>query len=386
MVETKPTLRPRISVVLTIYNMEQCLEECLDSIANQTYEDFEAICIDDGSTDNSSRILEAYADKDQRFSIFHIANQGVANARNIGIEKATGEYLLLLDSDDIFDKSFFEKMVESAIETGSDVAICRSCQYDHVNKQTFSSEWVVKKAYLPERESFSPSETKGCILTAFMGWPWDKLYKTSFIFKEGLRFPLMPNSEDLYFVYLALVKATKLSIVDEVLIKHRVNRGDSVSNSRLNHPLCFYEGTVKLKEELKKNPALYSSLEWGFLNWALDYACWNIQSLPQSNERTMLVNMLFEDGFPALETQTHPLEYFSLYKDLPSRFMELQSEYENRATGQHNEANRPDEIDPSQESHNSFWALLASLFSSFDQNGFTATIKLIMNRKMKSTK
>ena len=114
---------PKISVIIAVYNVEKYLRQCLDSVVNQTLKDIEIICIDDGSTDNSPKILERYANKDDRIKIITQQNQGQSVARNKGIEVAKGKYISFQDSDDVWLPQKLEKQITKAIETNADVII-----------------------------------------------------------------------------------------------------------------------------------------------------------------------------------------------------------------------------------------------------------------------
>ena len=99
---------PKVSVVLPVYNVENYLKECLDSLVEQTYKDIEIICVDDGSSDSSLKILKEYAVIDNRIIVLEQKNQGAAVARNFGLSVATGEYVSFLDSDDVFSLNLFQ--------------------------------------------------------------------------------------------------------------------------------------------------------------------------------------------------------------------------------------------------------------------------------------
>ena len=108
---------PKISVIVPVYNVEKYLRECLDSIVNQTLQDIEIICINDGSTDGSAVILEEYAAKDKRIKILNQENKGAGEARNAGINSAQGKYLAFIDGDDFYCTDFCEKMHNKALLT-----------------------------------------------------------------------------------------------------------------------------------------------------------------------------------------------------------------------------------------------------------------------------
>ena len=104
----------KISVIVPCYNVEKYLEECLDSIVNQTFTDIEIICINDGSTDSTNRILDIYSNNDSRIKIITQTNKGLSASRNIGIENSNGEYILFIDSDDYLELTAFEEIYNIA--------------------------------------------------------------------------------------------------------------------------------------------------------------------------------------------------------------------------------------------------------------------------------
>ena len=322
---------PALSVVLTVYNMGDCLAPCLDDLLAQTFRDYELICIDDGSADGSAETLRRYAPRFESMRLERQDNAGPAAARNAGMRLARGEYLMLLDADDRFEPTLLERMVGCLRGTGADVAVCRSDEFDHATGKRRPTDWTVRAELLPAADApFRAQEAKGCPFSAFMGWPWDKAYRTEFIRAEGLLFPEdLPNAEDFPFVYLALCKAGGIAVVDEVLIRHRVKRAGSTSNSRLAAPFSFYEGVERLKRRLQEDGAQWSELRWGFLNWALNYTCWNIESLPAgSPQRAQLIEALLGGGMPALELERHPRAYFALHPDVEWCLQRLQKERE----------------------------------------------------------
>ncbi len=112
---------PTISIIIPVYNVERCLRRCLDSVAQQTFEDWEAVCVNDGSPDGSAAILAEYASRDSRFKIVTKENGGLSDARNVGMEHSTGEYVMYLDSDDLIHPQTMEIALALARRDGSDV-------------------------------------------------------------------------------------------------------------------------------------------------------------------------------------------------------------------------------------------------------------------------
>ena len=116
---------PQISVVLPVYNVEEYLRQCLDSLANQTFEDFEVICVNDGSGDSSLSILEEYASEDERFKIISQENKGLSGARNTGMDYIKGKYTIFVDSDDWLELNALEKLYNKIIALDSDILNCK---------------------------------------------------------------------------------------------------------------------------------------------------------------------------------------------------------------------------------------------------------------------
>lgn len=314
---------PEISVVIPIYNGESYLEKTLDSIRNQTFSDLEIICVDDGSTDGTSELLARAQEQDDRIKLYSQQNMGPGAARNNGLKHASGKYVIMLDSDDIYDAELLQALHDSAEQNDSEVVICRSSDMDNDTGQVSNSWWTINENQIPTHEPFSADDMQDFVFTAFLGWPWDKLYKRSYIEKHALRFPKLSNSEDLYFVFLSIAYAKRISIVDKSLIKHRTNRSGSVSGSRASAPLDFYKSTCLLKQTLKEDPDLYNKVSWSFLNWALQYLVWNIETMSDESARQIQLDALARDAFPELEIGLHSPAFFSLDPTVYPRYLTL---------------------------------------------------------------
>ncbi|MBP3520024.1 MAG: glycosyltransferase [Oscillospiraceae bacterium] len=298
----------QVSVVIPIYNIQRHLRQCLDSIAGQTLTDLEILCVDDGSTDESPEILAEYARKDSRFQIITQPNGGPGTARNTGMARATGKYLIFLDSDDWFEPDFLAQMVARAQETGADVTICRAVEFDTGTGKELPSEWMLKSGYLPG-EVFSPEEIREHIFQFTYGWPWDKLYRTDFVKSAGLCYPPLPNSEDLVFVFQSLALAERISVVSRPLVHHRVNRMDSVSNSRHCDPEVPYEALALLRQGLEKRN-VYSRYERSFLNWAMEFLVWNVANMGEKTAQRKYFDQLKRVWLPAMEFDAHSRSYY----------------------------------------------------------------------------
>ncbi|MBO5935009.1 MAG: glycosyltransferase family 2 protein [Clostridia bacterium] len=117
-------MNPLISVILPVYNVEKCIQRCLDSVANQSYKNLEIILVDDGSTDNSGKICDEYQANDNRIKVIHKKNAGVSAARNTGLEQSTGEYYCFIDSDDNIAENYIEVLYNAIAEHDADISCC----------------------------------------------------------------------------------------------------------------------------------------------------------------------------------------------------------------------------------------------------------------------
>ena len=302
----------QVSVIIPVFNIEAHLQQCLDSVINQTLSDIEIICVDDGSTDTSPQILSKYAERDKRFRIITQENSGPGIARNTGLDQAKGKYVIFLDSDDWFELDFLEQVVKQAEATKADVIICRAVEFDTESNLELRSDWMLDTSRLPSNLIFSPKGIASNLFCFTWGWPWDKLYRRKYLEMGRFYYPNLKNSEDLAFVFLSLAAAERLSIVNTVLVHHRVNRKDSVSNSRENCPEAPYEA-IKLLEANLKQRGLYDCYEQAFLNWAMGFLIWNTASMKDRNVQKKCFSSLKQIWLPSFPFQDHPVSYYNLF-------------------------------------------------------------------------
>ncbi len=268
----------KVSVIMPIYNAQKYLRQSLEQISDQTLKNIEIICINDGSTDQSLSILQEYAKKDSRLIVVDQHNQGAGPARNKGIALAKGKFLSLLDADDFFEPNMLEEMVKKAETTGADITICQSACYHEITKKTSLMPYALVKEYLPLKDVFNYQDIPQHIFGFCFGWAWDKLYRHDFVKKHQLKFQSLQNTNDMFFVFLSLVKADSITIVDQILIKHRVHISSSLSRTREKSFLCFYEALRALKEGLLKTNR-FDIVEQSFVNWGLAFCLWQLGSL-----------------------------------------------------------------------------------------------------------
>ena len=278
-------MKPSVSVVVPVYNGGRYIEETLASIVGQTIKDIEIICVDDGSTDNSTDIIEREIARDSRIKLIKQKQLYAGVARNAGMEIASGKYLCFLDADDVFEKDMLQTMVERAEETMADIVYC--------SVDTFTNSITQRKAapyfnnLLPISDSASPycfSPRHDARLDAFRlttPAPWNKLFRHDFIKRHNLTFAAHKSTNDLEFVCTAISLAKKMSCVDRVLVHYRL-RTDSISHTSKKDPELHAKAFLQFQEKLKEKK-VYSAFENAFKIRLIDSEAWHFHTLDHLN-------------------------------------------------------------------------------------------------------
>ena len=199
----------KISIVIPCYNIADSIERCINSVKGQSYENFEALFIDDGSTDNTKDVILENIQNDERMKYLYKENGGVSSARNLGIENATGEYICFIDSDDYVEKDFLKGLYDNLIENGSDISIC---YFNRVYEDKISVNEVKNGFYHLIRY---PA-------------PWNKICRTSLYRDNNIRFPNARLSEDLGSTSKLLMLSDKVSVVEKPLYNYIQNPTSSM--------------------------------------------------------------------------------------------------------------------------------------------------------------
>ncbi len=231
-----------VSVVVPVYNAENHLEKCIDKILRQTFHNLRIILVNDGSTDGSGSICDAYAKKDERITVLHKENKGAGSARNTGLMAATGTFILFIDSDDYPETDMISHMVDSAIRYGSDMVVCGY----------YEVEGTVKNAVTigDEDRSYDREKFYEFLLNAaqapYFNPPWNKLYKTSIIRDNALLFDEYRTlGEDFVFNLDAIRCCRAFSTVSKPLYNYVSCNTESLTRKKRpdlwNETLYMYE-------------------------------------------------------------------------------------------------------------------------------------------------
>lgn len=278
----------KISVIIPVYNVEQYLSKCLDSIINQTFKDIEIICVNDGSTDSSLQILKKYASKDERITIINQENKGVSSARNKGLEYANSEYVMFFDGDDYFySSSAFDIAYNTVIENNSDIGI-----FGYYN---LSDAGLYVDCFYSKFKEATP-----CVgANNYFDYPifvHDKIFRTEFLKKYNIRFnENVKNAEDFLFSLMCYFNNPKYSLINKCLYVYRENRADSATNNHINCIKNDAQAFFALYDlaEFKKQPLDFQlKIANRFLNAALWYIKKFDENLQLVNDSKILIKFL----------------------------------------------------------------------------------------------
>ena len=206
----------KITIILPVYNTEKYLNQCLTSILNQTFKDFECICVNDGSSDNSLPILQEYAYKDNRFKVISQSNKGLSGARNAGLRHMRGEYVTFIDSDDWIGENYLEKLYETAISENADVV--RASYKFYYNEKNSYKPAKIRKIHKINNISDKLEKVSKGYAGAFA---WGKLFKTKLLTDNNINFYEGRVSEDCPFTAIAFLYAKKISFINDEIYYYR---------------------------------------------------------------------------------------------------------------------------------------------------------------------
>lgn len=251
----------KLSVIIPIYNVEKYLDRCIKSICNQTYENLEIILVDDGSTDGSPEMCDQYVEKDKRIKVIHKQNGGLSDARNVGLEYATGQYIFFCDSDDYVERDLISECMESISKDSIDILIFAFYRLQ-------DGIVTVCGEKLPEG-IFSLKNTPELLLTSPSAC--NKIFKTEFLKKSRTLFPVGKLYEDLGTIPKLYLLAEKVRYIDKPYYYYEIRGSSIMTSTKLDR--AFSNRIEIIDEILKcyKKLNAYSTYEkelefWTFYN------------------------------------------------------------------------------------------------------------------------
>lgn len=213
---------PKVSVIIPVYNVEKYLSQCLDSIVNQTLNDIEIIFVDDKSLDGSYSILKEYAEKDNRIKIIeNEENRGTGYSRNIAISQSSSDYIMLLDSDDWYEKDACEKAYNQISKNDDDIVFFNFVKVFDFNNSSQICNYTNKIYEHYENNSVNLAQTDKT-LNFFGAFHWAAIYKRDFLIKNNVKYTETVSCEDVPFRIKAMVSADKISVIKDCLYNYRI--------------------------------------------------------------------------------------------------------------------------------------------------------------------
>lgn len=265
----------KISIIVPIYNEEENLRKCIESLINQTYKELEIILINDGSTDKSKEIIESF--KDKRIVAIHKKNTGISDTRNIGIGKSTGDYIMFVDSDDYLELNCIERLIETAEKENSEIVMF------NYYLETPSKRIEIK---LPKIEARNLKEDKDLLTKIHLG-PCTKIFKSELI-KDNL-FPLNLKYEDVPFVVEAVIKAGKISFIPDYLYHYVIKKsGETITRDERIFDIITICAIVE-----KKLEQINYVNKTNFFVKVLSYYLKNSRYIPNINLRNEFIDAVY---------------------------------------------------------------------------------------------
>ena len=215
----------KISIIVPVYNVEEYLDECINSLLNQKYDNYEIIIVDDGSTDNSGKICDEYKKKYDIIQVYHKKNSGLSDTRNYGIKKASGDYLMFVDSDDYIEKNILEKITKKIESSKCNILITR-----FIEKYDDNSIEIVDDG-MPNKLSNKKEFLDWILNKSYSTWPAQKyIVSKDFIMQNNLQFRSGFLHEDLEWTSFLCIYGNNFSLFKPIWYYHRINRAGSITN------------------------------------------------------------------------------------------------------------------------------------------------------------
>ena len=242
----------KISVLIPIYNVEKYLRQCLDSVVNQTLKDIEIICINDGSTDSSLKIINEYASQDSRIKVIDKKNTGYGHSMNCGLKAAQGEYIGIVESDDFADLKMFDTLYNTAKKFNAEVV--KSNYWEQVSDY---SRFIEVGKLTPYEEIFIPINNNSIFQAPTS--IWSAIYSRSFLLKNDIYFNETPGAsyQDVSFVFKVLACTERLFFIKEAFLHYRKDNPNSSVKSK-EKVYCIFDEFNEIERFLKERKDIYN--------------------------------------------------------------------------------------------------------------------------------
>lgn len=298
---------PIVSVIIPAYNAQNFIEQCISSVTAQTLRDIEVIVVDDGSNDDTCALVKRFTQQDDRITLLRQANQYAGVARNNGLSHARGKYLYFLDADDFIEPDALERMTDAAETSNVDIVIARSNSHDAETHAETLIDYTIMG--VPTGRVLANADYVGTVFQSFVGWAWDKLFRSDFIHAHKLSFQPLRTTNDAFFTYMALASAASIYCMDAVLFHHRTHNTGSLEATRRKSWECALTAIKSISAALRELDN-HSLTKRSYDNWISHFILWNVQSLELPTAIMML-----DAAYPLLEILPKEQAYYFEERD-----------------------------------------------------------------------
>lgn len=308
-------MTPLISVIVPVYNVEKYLEECLDSILAQTFTDLEVICIDDGSTDSSGKILDDYKEKDERVIVVHRENHGLGHARNTGIDMARGKYICFIDSDDYMEADTLMKRYELAEKNNCDLVLDNMDKFDCQSGEKLDWAYTLNFNLIPEKEVFNRHDIPDFIMDISIQNSNNKFCRLEMLRKNNLKFKEISYAEDVFFGFMALNLSERISVIPDIDTHYRINRPGSLTTTVSPNRLLAVETYKDLYDDLYERGIL-DEIRRSFYSRFLSSLHYELNAIGRDPLRFEFRKLLMSDEYKYMKITEQPASVYRNKDDL----------------------------------------------------------------------
>lgn len=290
----------KVSVIVPVYNQEKYIERCMDSILAQSLQEIEVILVDDGSTDSTPDILRRYEQNDERITVLHQQNQYAGVARNHGLKAAQGEYVIFWDSDDYFSLDALEALYNESKKYDADICVGEATKMDMYDG-TVKEKCYINWGRVPEKCPFNINDVPQYIFNIARNYPWNRLYKKSFLEQQNLQFSELKQSNDVSFVMKAFVVAEKITVIDQIIVYYQFRNPESLSGNALKKKENALKAHMEVKDFLIKSGHWENQdIRQSFINNAFGTISSQFNLIEDHEEYKMLYSFYKEEALPVL--------------------------------------------------------------------------------------
>lgn len=275
----------KVSVVVPIYNVEDYLSMCIESLLNQKFSDYEIILINDGSTDKSGEIAKDYEKKNENIKLIEIKNSGLSEARNTGLKYVEGEYVTFVDSDDFVEENYLNDLYNEISSKELDILICSFYRTSEKEKIFVNINLCAEKVY-------SNIDILSCILRGEVQcYAWNKIYKTSLFLENNIRYPFGKLYEDIETLVRLVMNSKRIGFINKRLYNYRIRNGSIVNKEKNDRAIVDMKYAIEQVNKLIQDNNLENQLKDELVSFNIMYVLSCLDMLSQScNYNSKLFN------------------------------------------------------------------------------------------------